>query len=168
MRVRSLGRVLTLLRFSENITQYIEGLSKLSRHIYQRITAYQRDDITDRDTLAEVHQKYEQANLELGRLTELWLLMQHTSRCMLFGSPEHDAEPDDPLQPPPSPANDSGFEIMIEQAFAFQSTSNQGIKPREQASPSTEPEKATSPTSGWHFALVALKTALRLVRIFSS
>lgn len=86
---------------------------------------------------------------------------------MLFGSPEHDPEAEHPVQPPPSPSSDSGFEIIIEQAFAFQSASDQGIKPRDHSPPSTEREKAASPTYWWHFALAALKDALRLLRIFS-
>ncbi|KAL8660905.1 MAG: hypothetical protein Q9202_006081 [Teloschistes flavicans] len=64
--------------FSEQVTQYIEGLFKLSRLIYQSITVYQRDDITDRDALAETHVQYEQANLEFARLADLWLFMRQS------------------------------------------------------------------------------------------
>lgn len=85
---------------------------------------------------------------------------------MLFGSPEHDLEAENPIQPRPSPASDSGFEIMIEQAFVFQSVWNQGIKPRKRPPPCTEPEKAASPTSRWHVALLVLRKVLRLLGFF--
>ncbi|KAL8691764.1 MAG: hypothetical protein Q9218_003091 [Villophora microphyllina] len=151
--------------FSGQVTQYIEGLSKISALIYQRITACQRDGITDRDVLAEVHEKYEQANLEFARLANLWLFLQHASRRTLFGSPDHDPEPEDLVQPPPSPASDSGFEIMIDQAFALHSIMTQGVKSKELAPRSTGPSPPSAPSRSWHFALIALKHALRVLHI---
>ncbi|KAI4122370.1 MAG: hypothetical protein LQ338_005859 [Usnochroma carphineum] len=113
--------------FSRAISDYIEALSKLSQITYRRILTLQHDSVTDRELLAWIHEDLEGANLELVDLAELWLVLQHASRCMLFGNPTDEEALADPEQPPPSPASEESFEIMVEQAFALQSTMAHGV-----------------------------------------
>ncbi|KAL8696765.1 MAG: hypothetical protein Q9201_007487 [Fulgogasparrea decipioides] len=57
----------------------IQDLSKVpngSQLIYRRILALQRDGITDREALAEMHEKHEYATLDFVRLVDLWLFIR--------------------------------------------------------------------------------------------
>ncbi|KAL8726329.1 MAG: hypothetical protein Q9181_006088 [Wetmoreana brouardii] len=126
--------------FSIQVTQVIESLSDLSQLIYRRILALQRDGITDREALAKMHEKHEYETLDFVRLVDLWLLMQHASRCMLFGSPDDDLEPEDLEQPPPSPASDSSLQIRVDEAFSLQSSMTCGLMRRQSRRECERPE----------------------------
>ncbi|KAL8780446.1 MAG: hypothetical protein Q9213_006458 [Squamulea squamosa] len=117
--------------FSKDISQYFEQLSLLSQTTYNRILMLQQDGLTDRDALAAMHRYLEDENWNLARLADIWLSLQYVSKGMLFGSPDDGAEPEDPIQPPTSPASDSGYQIMTEQAFAFHSTMTGGVTQRK-------------------------------------
>ncbi|KAL8714954.1 MAG: hypothetical protein Q9225_006483 [Loekoesia sp. 1 TL-2023] len=132
----------TFQKFSYAVTEYMEGLSKLSQATYRRILSLQQDEVTDRASLAEMHEELNYANLDLVRLADVWLLLQHASRCMLFGNLTDDNALEDLEQPPPSPASDNSAEIMTEQAFSFHATMLGGVVRRQPPSPS--PTQATA------------------------
>ncbi|KAL8947011.1 MAG: hypothetical protein Q9222_006662 [Ikaeria aurantiellina] len=98
--------------------------------IYQQILALQRDGLTDRDALAAMHEKLDLATHQFARLAHVWLAMQEASRCLLFGDLTNDTEPEDPVQPPISPADESRYEILVEEAFPFHSTVSCGVRRR--------------------------------------
>ncbi|KAI4144288.1 MAG: hypothetical protein L6R39_004251 [Caloplaca ligustica] len=135
--------------FSDAISEYIELLSKLSQYIYRQILSLQHDRATPRELLAWVHDDLERANVEVVGLAELWLNLQHTSRCMLFGNPTDEEASGDPEQPPPSPASDNSIQIIVgvEQAFSLHSTMAGGVTRRKSHPQDTATATVNSPIS---------------------
>ncbi|KAL8921790.1 MAG: hypothetical protein Q9208_005547 [Pyrenodesmia sp. 3 TL-2023] len=160
---------------SEAITEYIELLARLAHDIYCAMVTLQRDLSTDRELLAWMHDDLDRAKFDVVAMAEIWLNLrrlprysyssirdtdrrrpERASRYKLFGNPAEDEASEDPEQPPPSPASDGSYEILVDQEVALHSTMARGVIRRRPQLRDQAPVMPVSPTTKTPLAPVLL------------